>query len=235
MNDRNGSALTRLRAADPAVVPPNSRDPHARDPYARAMLDRVLMAGDEPPAVRSAPARRRLAVGVSGAAAVVAASALAVTTPWSAGQPAAAYTVDKHKDGSVNVTIRLSQLKNPKELNAELARAGAHTVVIGMVPAEQCPGAPAVDLSFPMRTSGDAAERAARRAELPVTYVSRGGSVFIVIQPAKIPAGDTLVLGYSDIGATILYPMVVVKVPSCVAIPGGHASPRTPTPTPTPR
>jgi hypothetical protein len=59
---------------------------------------------------------RRLTVGVVGATAVIATSTLTITTPWSHGHAASAYTVDKHASGSIKTTIRPAQLKNPREV-----------------------------------------------------------------------------------------------------------------------
>ncbi|MEV4415971.1 hypothetical protein [Catellatospora sp. NPDC049609] len=217
MNDLIDHSLARLRAADPAVAPP---DPH--DPYARAMLDRVLAAGDAPVPVPSR--RRRLLPRLAGAAAVLAVGALAVVQPWAAGDPATAYTVDRHADGSLTVTIRVPQLSNPAKLNAELARSGTRVVVLGMVPADRCPVPPALDPDFQLPADPSPAQRDALFARMPVRYEPRDEQVVILIQPWKIPAADTLVLGYAvRDGAqgrtTLVWPAVVTAIPPCLAEP----------------
>ncbi|GAA1602545.1 hypothetical protein ACFQY4_30185 [Catellatospora bangladeshensis] len=215
MNDVVEHSLHRLRAADPAVAPP---DPH--DPYARALLDRVLATEDRTVPTRPRRLLPRLAIG---AAAVLTAGALAVVQPWSAGDPATAYTVDRHPDGSVSVTIRAPQLTDPAKLNAELARSGTPVTVLAMVPAERCPVPPGVDPAFQLPPDPTAEQRDALFARMPVRYELRGEQVVILIQPWKIPAGDTLVLGYTirrDADrTTLVWPAVVTAVPSCVAEP----------------
>jgi hypothetical protein len=217
MTDVIERSLARLRAADPAVAPP---DPH--DPYARSMLDRVLAAEDTPAPVRRRP--RRLLPRLAGAAAVLAAGVLSVVQPWSAGNPAEAYTVDWHPDGSISVTIRASQLTDPAKLNAELARSGTPALVMGMVPAGRCPAPPAVDPLFKLPPEPTAEQREAQIARMPVRYEMRGDQAVILIQPWKIPAGDTLVLGYTirrdaQGRTTKVWPAVVTAVPSCVPEP----------------
>lgn len=214
--DLTEHSLARLRAADPAVAPP---DPH--DPFARAMLDRVLAAADTPVPARPRRLLPRLALG---GAAVLAAGALAVVQPWSAGVPATAYTVDRHPDGSVSVTIRAPQLTDPAKLNAELAASGTPVLVMAMVPAEECTVPPAVDPVFQLPPDPTAEQREAQFARMPVRYEPRAEDVVILIQPWKIPAGDTLVLGYTiredtGGGTTLVWPAVVTAVPACVPEP----------------
>ncbi|GIH18861.1 hypothetical protein [Rugosimonospora africana] len=240
MNQLTDSALARLRAADPAPARPD-----VQSPGARAMLDRVLSEKAvtenavtekvvteklvRPPAGFST-AGRRVAIGAAGAAAIVAVSALAVVAPWSPGQPASAYTVDKGPDGSVYVTVRLAQLKDPAKLNAELIRARANTLVMHMVPERRCATQPAIDAAFQLPSDATAEQRAAQKAKLPLTYELRGGEVSIDIQPSRIPSGDTLVIGYEFLSGprgrtSLVRPVVVSAVPPCLAGPEAGALP----------
>ncbi|WP_144120099.1 hypothetical protein [Catellatospora sichuanensis] len=219
MNDRSSDTLARLRAADPA---PPAPDPH--DPYARAMLDRVLTAHGTPP-TRPRPARRRLAMALAGAAVFAAAGVLAVAEPWA--EPAEAYSVGTNADGSVEVSFDAAELTDPAKLNAALARAGARTVVMGMVPDGQCTGEPAYDVVYELPVPGTP-----EHATTPLEYQLREDGVFIIIRPQYLPAADTLVIGYAidhlaDGRSTMVRPVVVMTVPSCLARPTPPAG-RTP-------
>jgi hypothetical protein len=206
MTDNTTIALARLRAADPATAAP---DPH--DAYARAMLDRILTIHSVPSPARG---RRRL-VGALSAAAILAAGAIAVAVQ---AQTASAYTVDERSDGSVTVTLHVSQLKHTTALNAELARMGVPTVIMALVPAGRCNTAPAIDRAFRLPADPTPDQRAAQLARMPVRYQPRDDEVVILIQPSKIPAGDTLVIGYTSHDHTsMVIPVVVTSVPPCLA------------------
>jgi len=211
MND----ALDRLRAADPAAP---ALEPDTHGPEARAILARVLATADLPPRPRRWRRRRRVAIGIAGATVAAAVAALFVV------EPAAAYTVDRNADGTLAVSFRSTQLKNPDKLNAELARAGARTVVLRMVPADQCTARLDMDPAFPFRTDLTPQELAAELERFPVSYRVQDESVLITIRPEKIPAGDFLAFGYAfrtDRGGhtTMAVPAVVRTMPSCMAIP----------------
>ncbi|MET7422053.1 hypothetical protein [Dactylosporangium sp. NPDC005555] len=200
--------LDRLRAADPALT---MTDADPRDPQARALLERVLAA---PQASPRRHGRRRLAVAVATAAVAAAGTAFFIA------EPAVAYTVDKHADGSIAVAFRAARLKDTKKLNAELARAGARTVVMRMIPADQCGTPLDIDPLFPFLTTATPAEL----DRYPVSYQVQDAGVVITIRPDKIPAADTLAFGYAmrdDRGGrtTIAVPAVVRTVPACMAIP----------------
>jgi hypothetical protein len=204
MND----TLHRLRAADPALV---MTEPDPGDARARALLDRVLAA----PQASPRRGRRRLVGAVAGAAvAGVAVAALLIA------EPAAAYTVDRRADGSIAVSFRAARLKDADRLNAELARAGARTVVVRMVPAGQCTAPLDLDPAFPFVATATPEEL----NRYPVSYQVRDSSVVITIRPDRIPAADTLAFGYAmrnDRGGrtTIVVPAVVRTMPACMAVP----------------
>jgi len=204
MND----ALDRLRTADPAVT---AYDTDPDSPDARALLERVLTESPLAPRRRG---RRQLAIGLVGATVAAAAAAFFIV------DPAAAYTVDKRADGSVVVSFEAGRLKDSAKLNAELARKGARTVVIRMVPADQCTTPLDLDPAFPFRNDLTAEQL----NRYPVTYQPQSGGVVITIRPAKMPPGDTLAFGYAihddpDGRTTIVKPAVVRTMPPCIAIP----------------
>lgn len=211
MNDRSSTALARLRAADPA--PPA---PDLHDPYARAMLDRVLAAAETPPAP-ARPARPRLAMALAGAAVLGAAGVLAVAEPWAA--PAEAYSVGTNADGSVVVSFDAAELADPAKLNAALARAGARTVVMAMVPDGRCAEQPALDAGYRLPVPGTP-----EHTTTPLEYQLREDGVFVVIRPQHLPPADTLVIGYAidddtEGRSTMVRPVVVTTVPSCLVRP----------------
>lgn len=200
MND----ALNRLRAADPARSVPDA-DP--QDPVAEALLERVFTAPQEP---RRRAGRRRLILGVGAATVAAAATAFFIA------EPAAAYTVDKQADGSVAVSFRAPRLRDTKRLNAELARAGARTVIMRMVPADQCTAPLDIHPDFPFRTYATPEEV----DRYPVSYRPTDDSVVITIRPDKMPPGASLAFGYAIRGSTTLAVAAVVRtMPPCMAIP----------------
>jgi hypothetical protein len=205
MND----ALGRLRAADPART---MTEPDPRDTHARALLERVLAAPQQSPRRHG---RRRLVAAVAGATVAAAAAAFFIA------EPAAAYAVDKHADGSIAVSFNAKRLNDTAKLNADLARAGARTVVVRMVPADQCTAPLDLDPMFPYLPPTATQEELNR---YPVSYQSRDGGVVITIRPDKMPVGDTLAFGYAirDIPGgrdTTAKPAVVRTLPPCMAIP----------------
>jgi hypothetical protein len=245
MNPGTDTALRRLRAADPAT---DSPDPH--DPYARAMLARVLACDtDRPGEVAVAapapprPVRRRLAIAATGVVATATATALAISTPWARGPQASAYTVDRHRDGSVAVTVHINQFKDPAKLNAELRRAGARTALVPMLAGNLCTTRPAIDQGFQakvaptedgvttIRTDGPMLLMGTPDAEpyyarFTAAYLIMGTDASFVIRPWKIPARDTLVIGFTlravqqrsanPKAMWIVRPLGVTVVPRCV-------------------
>ena len=204
MND----TLDRLRAADPALM---MTEPDPRDSQARALLERVLAAPQVSPRRHG---HRRLVAALAGATVAAAATAFFLA------EPAAAYTVDKKADGSIAVSFRADRLKDTDKLNAELARAGARTVVMQMVPADQCTTPLDMDPMFPFLTTATPEEL----DRYPVSYQPKDDGVVITIRPNKIPAADTLAFGYAmrndrNGRTTIAVPAVVRTLPSCMAIP----------------
>lgn len=128
------AALSRLRNADPADATP--ADALETAPHARAMLTQILGAADdrslaEPNRARRRRIRRLALAGALAAAVVVTAVAGVIPMPWSHGQASsAAYAVTEKADGTVDVTVRWSQLHNPDALNARLRRAGVRAGVM---------------------------------------------------------------------------------------------------------
>jgi hypothetical protein len=204
MND----TLNRLRAADPALM---MTGPDPRDPRARALLERVLAA---PKASPRRHGRRRLGTAVAGATVAAAAAAFFIA------EPAAAYTVDKQADGSIAVSFSVARLRDTDRLNAELARAGARTVVMRMVRADRCTTPLDMDPMFPFRSTATPEEL----DRYPVSYRLQDEDLIISVRPDRIPPADTLAFGYAvrndrDGRTTIAVPAVVRSLPSCMAIP----------------
>jgi len=223
MNEVQATALARLRAADPAIQRP---DPSS--PYARAMLERVLAAADTPTQSRARPTRRWIAVGSLGVVAATAVSILAVTTPWSQGQAASAYTVDRLPNGSLNITIHLSQLQDPARLNAELARENAHTVALRMtLPADQCSISPSIVDQF-KEPAPNSPEQAAIAQS--VSWGTRQETASLTIHPQKIPLNETLVVAYAVYRPPygqgfLISPRIVPSAPSCLPAPPFRSTP----------
>lgn len=227
MKDIQAVALARLRAADPVGAPP---DP--RGAYAHAMLERVFAAADAPVRSRARPVGRWIAAGSVGAAAATVASILAVTTPWSHGQAASAYTVDRLPNGSLNITIQLGQLRDAARLNAELMRENAHTVVLQMVSANQCSLPPSIVDQFAEPAPNSPEKAAIQQA---VTWDLRTERAALVVNPQHIPANETLVVAFAVYqppngrGARIMV-RIVPSVPRCLPAPPPPSEPTGDTP-----
>src|SRR5689334_5362428 len=161
--------------------------------------------------------RRKLVLAAAAAVTVAAAAAAALFVA----SPHAAYAVDRHADGSIAVSFNANRLQDTRELNAELARAGARTVVIRMVPADRCTAPLDMDPMFPYLPP------TATQAELdrwPISFHVEDEGLVITIRPGKMPAGVTLVFGYgrrntAGGGDTIGKAAVVRALPPCRAIP----------------
>lgn len=162
--------------------------------------------------------RRKLVLAAAAAVTVAGAGAAFLIA-----SPSAAFAVDKHADGSIAVSFNAKRLQDTSQLNAELARDGARTVVMRLVPAGQCTAPLDLDPAFPYLPP------TATQAELdrwPVSFQLQDDGLVITIRPDKMPAADTLVFGYAirDIPGgrdTFGKPAVVRAVPPCMAIPAG--------------
>lgn len=217
MNETQAAALARLRAADPAILRPDSSGA-----YDRAMLQRVLAAADTPARSRARPVRRWIAVGSVGAAVAAAVSVLAVTTPWSQGEAASAYSVDRSPDGSLSVTIQMNQLQDPARLNVELQRENARTVAVRMtLPPDQCSIPQSIVDQF-KEPAPNSHEKAAIAQS--VSWGTRQGTASLIVHPQKIPSNETLVVAYAVYRPPygqgfLISPRVVRAVPRCLPAP----------------
>jgi len=161
--------------------------------------------------------RRKLVLAAAAVATVAAAG-----TAFFIASPTAAFAVDKHADGSIAVSFNANRLQDTSELNAELARDGARTVVFRMVPADQCTTPLDMDPMFPYLPPTASQEELDR---WPVSFhIIQGEGLVITIRPDKMPAADTLAFGYAirDIPGgrdTFGKPAVVRSLPPCMAIP----------------
>ena len=165
------------------------------------------------------PARRPRRKLVLAAAAVVTVAAAAAA--FFIASPTAAFAVDKHADGSIAVSFNANRLQDTSELNAELARDGARTVVIRMVPADQCTAPLDMDPMFPYLPPTATQEELDR---WPVSFHIQDEGLVITIRPDKMPAADTLAFGYAIRNIpggrdTFGKPAVVRILPPCMAIP----------------
>jgi hypothetical protein len=241
------AALSRLRDADPAEATPV--DTLGTDPYAHAMLTQILGSADdhslaEPNRTRRRRRiRRRALAGAVVAAVVVTAVAAVVPMPWSHGQmSSAAYAVTKNADGTVAVTVRWNQLRDPDALNAQLRQAGVRAAVLLYSPPGQCrtpvPADPAYStLRLDMRQHPELANDPLAlaiylRSLTPwIAHPQQSGepedvSVF-TIHPDAIPSGDQLLIlpqWHRNEGATTndmleLRSLIVPALPQCVPSP----------------
>ncbi len=168
-----------------------------REPFAEvglaAPLDQVTRRG------RQIRGRRRLLPGAAAAAAVVAGAAVAVTALAPASHPAsaaqlAAWTVTRHDDGTITITIR--ELRDPAGLQARLRADGVPASVSFSLPLPACQ----VDnvpkgrllavfslVPHPLRNlrHGQVEARSHFPRPQPPLHVQ-----YITIRPAAIPAGD---------------------------------------------
>ena len=235
MNTTSSTALARLRSADPLA---SRAVPDPQDVAARAMLEQILA---ERPGV--APGgrgshRRLVMAGVVATTAAAAVSMGVVTTPWSHGRPAAAaYAVTEHGDGAVSVTVHWNELRDPAELNAELARLGARTVVMLRSADGQCRTGFATDPAHSGVMHIDLDEHPELRDPVKLLDYLRARSPWIdhvdgleagavfTIHPDRIPADDTLLIPYEFAPSHPAQPgraalgftsMLVREVPACV-------------------
>ncbi len=224
------TARTMLRAADPAATQP-APNPHSV--AAQALLERIV-AQPQTPRSRRAVRRRVALAAVGGSAAIAAAIAGVVATPWSRGHPTnAAYAVTRHSDGSVDVAVHWDQLRDPAALNADLAQAGARTVVMPHSAPGACttsfvviPGhaVPRIDPGLRDPTAFQAYLRAHDPWIEPMSASTDRG--LFTIHPDKIPDGDTQLITYhiepttgSPAGTEDLNDVssfLVADVPACV-------------------
>lgn len=221
------TARARLRAADPAGT---SADAH--NASARAMLERIVSDSAEPePARVRLPRRRLVLAGVAVGAVVAVVTAGAIATPWSHGQPTnAAFALDRRPDGSIDLTVRWSELRDPGPLNQKLARLGARTVFITRSATchVEFPFDPAhppfLRFADPLHPDLVAVRKSIAESEQWLYFLALPRSGNLTIHPGKIPAGDTLLIPYelvrSEPGSAdppvSAGEMLVPHVPACV-------------------
>ncbi|GGO68723.1 hypothetical protein [Nonomuraea cavernae] len=127
----------------------------------------------------AAPARRvrrRGLVGAAAALAGVAAAATAAVTVLGGATPA--FAVDRLSDGSVSV--RISEFRDPSDLEAELSSAGIKAVVDYLPQGQTC-----------KEPRGKAT---ASRGPMQVSMGSDGKGIDFTIEKGRVASGDTLVL-----------------------------------------
>lgn len=177
--------MTNLMIDDPAAGLPST----AYSEQANAMLERILAAPRHHPVQRRSASVKRIAVGALLAAA---ATTVVLTTPWNGGRSseAAAYTVDRHPDGSVSVVVHWSQLADPAALQQALDQAGAP---VRILTGTTTPGKPVSPTDIPdcaKPYSGKPYSAAA--VSWDSGFNAPEGS--FVVHPAAFPAHGTLVI-----------------------------------------
>ena len=127
------------------------------------------------------------------------------------GATLAAWTVARQTDGSVTVTIR--EMRNLPALQAKLAADGARVAIgLGALTTDgdtQIATGPG-SVTAPAGCLAPAADQAATPAAL--AFHDQGQGYYLVIHPAKIPAGDMVRVGVTEGGGT--------GVPGSLALPG---------------
>jgi hypothetical protein len=119
-----------------------------------------------------------------------------------------AWTVAEQTNGSINVTIR--EMQDLPALNARLAADGARVVFgLATTSAGEAPPAGCLPASAVQGTAGVTNQTAAQTA---VDTISKAQSYSVVVNPAKIPAGDMVRVAAGEGGAT--------GVPGSPSLPG---------------
>jgi len=207
--------LDQLAAAQPSHP--------AADLYSRAEQRELLATITSTPRTRDRrPIRMRPRIAL--AAVTVAAAAVAgtlIVQPWHKSGPAlgnAAYSVTLRSDGSVNIVIRWSQLRDPAKLQADLDAAGAPvriltgTAILGQI--DDSPPIPRCAEPY----SGVGYSAKAVQWDFPDQASEVNG---IVVSPQYFPEHGTFVIeAYINPGEQTYKPslsfMAVGPVPTCV-------------------
>ncbi|GAA3234076.1 hypothetical protein [Nonomuraea helvata] len=126
------------------------------------------------------PSRRRRFVGLTTAAAGLAAAATAVVVLTGLSS-APAYAVTKDADGAVNV--RINEFSDPEGLAGELAGAGVKAVVNYLPEGQTC--------------KEPRGERGSGTGKFTASVGRSGGAISFKIEKGQVPAGETLVLAVS--------------------------------------
>ena len=206
--------ITELRAADPAA----DLNPSSTSPAAEAMLQQVLAA----PRVeaRTHRPRRRLAYGLVAAAALAAGTAVLTGLPGSAPDAqASGYTVARHADGSVEVSIEFADFRDPAALQRSLRAQDVRAVVLsGDMAYEQgtpLPPRPACAKYRSMSWGDDGVT-----SDDPFEFRFQGPrGARLIVHPAALPADGTYVFEVDSRGERVRAFSVGValgRTPTCV-------------------
>lgn len=153
-------------------------------------------------------------------AAAAVATAVVVPSVLGHDQSAAAYTVTRHTDGSVRVTLRWSELTDTTQLQARLRAAGVPIVIFDTEEAAVPPGTVSPGCARP--DAGGPYNARAVEWDSPAANDVNG----IIIRPKYFPAHGTFVIqlvrrpGSGFIDET-LSRMIVGAPPTCPMIIGG--------------
>jgi hypothetical protein len=163
-----------------------------RGGVAAGALAVALGAGLGVPALTSGGA------ATGGAASGTTASGAPVSGTTAGGIELTAWTVAEQTNGSINVTIR--EMQDLPALNARLAADGARVVFgLATTSAGEAPPAGCLPASAVQGTAGVTNQTAAQTA---VDTISKAQSYSVVVNPAKIPAGDMVRVAAGEGGAT---------------------------------
>jgi hypothetical protein len=173
----------------------------------------ALQALSDDAAAAPARQRRRRAARpawlTAGVAAATAAAALGFVL--FGGSAGAAYAVTQNADGTVSVAVH--DVSAIGAANIRLKALGVHAVV---VPVRA--GCPSLE---PLLAAGQPGWAVSAR-------VHKGGDTVITVSAERVPADETLVLGFEDVhGGTIsMAGLIEGRVPGCISLPASGGPPQ---------
>jgi hypothetical protein len=193
---------TSIRDADPYL----DIDFDPASPNARRMLDAILAAA-APSSQRTSHNRRRVSAAVVSLAAAAVVAALVVvntdapSTDSTQALGAAGYRVTAQSDGTVQITVRWSEVRDPKALQRSLDQAQARTKIRVLVaPPRRIPTGS--QIAPPISHSDQDANWCGSYGQYftgklnsrTVQYNNSKGEDGIVIRPKYFPTGVTLLV-----------------------------------------
>jgi hypothetical protein len=163
--------------------------------WAELVEQHGALLADPPPAAvsphrvaRSMPAYRRRLLPAAGLATVLTGVLVAIVIGLGSGsRPSAAFAVVRNPDGTVKVTI--AEISGVQGANQRLAELGVPARVVSL-------NAGCATRAGEFKPAPLTSEQAQRIA----TLVGPAGSASVVLYPAAVPAGDTVVIGASALG-----------------------------------
>lgn len=219
-------AVSMLRAADP------ERDNHYSHSRDVALMERIIDSPVEgvtaEPRQPGTRVRRMVVAGALVAAAVTAVVVTGVVTrPGSPGPAAQAWAATANPDGSVSISIKWPEFRDPAALNARLAALGVRAAVLPYMSKDTCTAPqprtlpPYIDPHW--NGVGDAVPRDRQWFTPNGTKLASGFKVW----PDRIPTVGygVVVVGtdpdnpHADVGDPMMTSYLAVAIPQCVAWP----------------